>query len=48
MPIGNGGKFTPEAREVYKLVLEMQQVHPPFRTFLEHIFICLSSYQCKP
>lgn len=33
MPIGNGGRFTPEAREVYKLVLEMQQVHPPFRAF---------------
>lgn len=26
MPVGNGGKFTPEAREIYSLVLEMQKV----------------------
>ena len=26
MPVGNGGKFTPEARGVYELVLEMQTV----------------------
>ncbi|KAJ3755989.1 metallopeptidase family M24-domain-containing protein [Lentinula raphanica] len=26
MPVGNGGKFTPEARAIYKLVLEMQKV----------------------
>lgn len=26
MPVGNGGKFTPEARAVYELVLEMQKV----------------------
>ena len=26
MPVGNGGKFTPEARAVYELVLEMQTV----------------------
>ncbi|KAF6756564.1 Creatinase/aminopeptidase [Ephemerocybe angulata] len=25
MPVGNGGKFTPEARAIYELVLEMQQ-----------------------
>jgi len=24
MPVGNGGKFTPEARAIYELVLEMQ------------------------
>lgn len=26
MPVGNGGKFTPEARAIYSLVLEMQNV----------------------
>jgi hypothetical protein len=26
MPVGNGGKFTPEARAIYVLVLEMQTV----------------------
>jgi len=26
MPVGNGGKFTPEARAIYELVLEMQMV----------------------
>ncbi|KAI0338121.1 hypothetical protein BDW22DRAFT_1463235 [Trametopsis cervina] len=26
MPVGNGGKFTPEAREIYSLVLEMQKL----------------------
>lgn len=26
MPIGNGGKFTEEARAIYELVLEMQKV----------------------
>ena len=26
MPVGNGGKFTPEARAIYELVLEMQRV----------------------
>jgi Xaa-Pro dipeptidase len=25
MPVGNGGKFTPEARAIYELVWEMQQ-----------------------
>jgi len=34
MPVGNGGKFTPEARAIYELVLEMQKVKnfslPPF------------------
>ena len=25
-PVGNGGKFTPEARAIYELVLEMQRV----------------------
>ncbi|TFK25833.1 Creatinase/aminopeptidase [Coprinopsis marcescibilis] len=25
MPVGNGGKFTPEAREMYELVLQMQK-----------------------
>ncbi|KAF8515429.1 peptidase M24, structural domain-containing protein [Gautieria morchelliformis] len=28
MPVGNGGKFTREAREIYALVLEMQTVYP--------------------
>ena len=28
MPVGNGGKFTPEARAIYELVLEMQKVCP--------------------
>ena len=27
MPVGNGGKFTPEARAIYELVLEMQKVN---------------------
>ena len=27
MPVGNGGKFTPEAGAIYDLVLEMQAVH---------------------
>jgi len=26
MPVGNGGKFTPEAKAIYELVLEMQKV----------------------
>ena len=26
MPVGNGGKFTAEARAIYELVLEMQKV----------------------
>lgn len=26
MPVGNGGKFTAEARAIYDLVLEMQKV----------------------
>lgn len=26
MPIGNGGKFTKEAGEIYELVLRMQKV----------------------
>lgn len=26
MPVGNGGKFTPEARAIHELVLEMQRV----------------------
>ena len=26
MPVGNEGKFTPEARDIYNLVLEMQKV----------------------
>lgn len=26
MPVGNAGKFTPEARAIYELVLEMQKV----------------------
>jgi Xaa-Pro dipeptidase len=26
MPVGNGGKFTQEARAIYELVLEMQKV----------------------
>ncbi|KII91477.1 hypothetical protein PLICRDRAFT_38236 [Plicaturopsis crispa FD-325 SS-3] len=25
MPVGNGGKFTPEARDIYELVLDMQK-----------------------
>jgi Xaa-Pro dipeptidase len=25
MPVGNGGKFTPEARDIYNLVLDMQK-----------------------
>jgi len=25
IPVGNGGKFTPEAKEIYELVLEMQK-----------------------
>ncbi len=28
MPVGNGGKFTHEARAIYELVLEMQTVRP--------------------
>lgn len=26
MPLGNGGRFTKECREVYEVVLEMQEV----------------------
>lgn len=26
MPVGNGGKFTREAKDIYELVLEMQKV----------------------
>jgi Xaa-Pro dipeptidase len=32
MPVGNGGKFTPEARSIYQLVLEMQKVCGGFET----------------
>lgn len=28
MPIGNGGKFTKEGREIYQLVLDMQKASP--------------------
>ena len=28
MPVGNGGKFTKEAGEIYELVLKMQKVCP--------------------
>lgn len=30
MPVGNSGKFTPEARAIYELVLKMQKVHLSF------------------
>lgn len=30
MPVGNGGKFTPEARAIYELVLEMQRASADF------------------
>lgn len=30
MPVGNGGKFTAEAKAIYELVLEMQKVSFPF------------------
>jgi Xaa-Pro dipeptidase len=33
MPVGNGGKFTPEAKAIYELVLEMQKV-PAFSYLL--------------
>lgn len=26
MPVGNGGKFTENSKQIYSLVLEMQQV----------------------
>jgi hypothetical protein len=26
MPVGNGGKFTEKGKQIYSLVLEMQQV----------------------
>lgn len=32
MPVGNGGKFTPEGREIYELVLKMQKVRFAFVT----------------
>ncbi|KAF9556701.1 Creatinase/aminopeptidase [Agrocybe pediades] len=32
MPVGNGGKFTPEARAIYELVLEMQKKLGIFKT----------------
>lgn len=34
MPVGNGGKFTEEARGVYELVLEMQKVRPSLTYFI--------------
>ena len=37
MPVGNGGKFTPEARAIYELVLEMQKVNEDCCFF----FLCL-------
>lgn len=30
MPVGNGGKFTPESKAIYELVLEMQKVRLGF------------------
>jgi Xaa-Pro dipeptidase len=37
MPVGNGGKFTPEAKAIYELVLEMQQVR--IINFLLRLFV---------
>lgn len=34
MPVGNGGKFTQESREIYELVLEMQTVCGPRPCYL--------------
>lgn len=36
MPVGNGGKFTPEARAIYELVLEMQRVSNPLTPGTQH------------
>ncbi|KAF7363408.1 Xaa-Pro dipeptidase [Mycena sanguinolenta] len=47
MPIGNGGKFTPEARAIYELVLEMQKAIPflsfsfPFFQLTGHSQSCM-------
>ena len=32
MPVGNGGKFTPEAKAIYELVLDMQK-----ENYLSHL-----------
>ena len=34
IPVGNGGKFTPEAKDIYELVLKMQKVRNGFRRLL--------------
>ena len=34
MPVGNGGKFTEEAKKVYELVLKMQSVSYCFFSFV--------------
>lgn len=36
MPVGNGGKFTPEARAIYELVLEMQKVRIYALVVIDH------------
>jgi hypothetical protein len=35
MPVGNGGKFTQESREIYELVREMQTVRSPARVYYQ-------------
>jgi len=43
MPVGNGGKFTTEARAIYELVLEMQKVRFAFLTSTSDILILRSN-----
>jgi len=43
MSVGNGGKFTTEARAIYELVLEMQEVRFAFLTSTNDILILRSN-----
>ena len=38
MPVGNGGKFTEEAKKVYELVLRMQSVSYQLFAFVRHSY----------
>jgi Xaa-Pro dipeptidase len=49
MPVGNGGKFTPEAKAIYKIVLEMQKVSLRIgKCLFQLILLQLSFESLKP
>lgn len=46
IPVGNGGKFTPEARAIYELVLEMQAVCVYISSFFFYLNV-LMAVSCR-